>query len=342
MEFTKFSRRFFHSLPSSVSSAVGGCTRRFAMAAVIGILVLPFALAAARAGDARVPKSDVELRFWLENMVWHHGYSTDEMVAATGLPADKIDAALKRFAIRPETRPKRPRDAPLLVVPYPGGRHPRIGFLEGAVRPQRETKISVVTPWDDANYVVADVPEAIWSNLGLTYLAHTHVPTIWTTRKVELERLEWRRRDDGTLAIERKLPNGIVFAVKVRPERDAVRFDMSLTNGTQEKLTDLRVQMCLMLKGAKGFTKQTNDNKVFKSPYTACRSDDGKRWIIWAWEPAHRAWGNPPCPCLHSDPKFPDCEPGATQRVRGWLSFYEGADLEGELRRIEGTQWRNR
>ena len=34
----------------------------------------------------------------------------------------------------------------------------RRDFLEGAVAPQRETKISVFTPWDDAGYVVADVP----------------------------------------------------------------------------------------------------------------------------------------------------------------------------------------
>jgi hypothetical protein len=306
--------------------------------------LLPVALAAAEADNSRTPKSDSELKSWLENMVWHHRYSTEETVSATGLSAAQIDAALKRFDIRPETRPKRPADGPLLVLPYPGGRHPRIGFLDGAVRPQRETKVSVFTPWDDASYVVADVPEAIWSNLGLTYLAHTHVATIWTKQGVELKPLEWRRRDDPGapgLDIQRTLPNGIALAVKVRPKRHAVRFDMSLTNGTKEKLTDLRVQMCLMLKGAKGFTQQTNDNKVFEKPYTACRTDDGKRWVIWAWEPCHRPWGNPPCPCLHSDPKFPDCEPGQTQRIRGWLSFYEGDDIKAEFRRIDGTKWRD-
>jgi hypothetical protein len=45
-------------------------------------------------------------------------------------------------------------------------------------------------------------------------------------------------------------------------------------------------------------------------------------------------------PCLHSDPKFPDCAPGETKRVRGWLSFYEGSNLEGELKRIDTTGWR--
>jgi hypothetical protein len=89
-----------------------------------------------------------------------------------------------------------------------------------------------------------------------------------------------------------------------------------------------------MLKGAAGFEQQTNDNKVFASPYAACRSSDGKKWIITAWDPVHRCWDNPKCPCLHSDPKFPDCAPGETQRVRGWLSFYEGSDIHAEFRRI--------
>jgi hypothetical protein len=43
---------------------------------------------------------------------------------------------------------------------------------------------------------------------------------------------------------------------------------------------------------------------------------------------------------LHSDPKFPDCSPGETQRVRGRLSFYEGQQIEDEFRRIDSTGWR--
>jgi hypothetical protein len=287
----------------------------------------------------RRPATDAELRHWLENMAWHHRYSTGEIVATTGLTADEIAAALKKFDIRPETKPKRAADAPLLVLPYPGGRHPRIGFLDGAIDPQRETKVSVFTPWDDAGYVVVDVPEAIWSNLGLTYLAHTHVPTIWTKQEIALPPLEWNRRADGTFDLERKLPNGIVFGTKIVPVRDAVRMELWLTNGTDERLTDLRVQNCVMLKAAAGFEEQTNDNKIFQKPYCAARSKTGDRWVITAWEPCHRPWGNAKCPCLHSDPKFPDCEPGATVRLKGWLSFYEGTDVEAEFKRIEATGW---
>jgi hypothetical protein len=163
----------------------------------------------------------------------------------------------------------------------------------------------------------------------LTYLAHTHVPTVWTKQKVQLPRLEWNRRADGSLDVERKLPNGITFGTKVIPGRRAVRMEMWLTNGTKAKLTDLRVQNCVMLKGMAGFRRQTNANKVFSGPYAACRSEDGKHWVITAWHPVHRAWGNEKCPCLHSDPKFPDCAVGKTQRVFGWLSFYEGARHQG-------------
>jgi hypothetical protein len=257
-----------------------------------------------------------------------------------GLTEKEIEEAKKRFDIRQDDRPKRAGDAPLLVLPYPGGRHPRIGFLEGAIDPQRETKFSVFTPWDPKSYVVVDVPEAIWSNLGLTYLAHTHIDTIWTKQGIELPKLEWNRHPGGRLDIERELPNGIAFGVKVEPMRESVRMEMWLKNGTRQRLSDLRIQICVMPKMAAGFAEQTNENKVFRDPYAACRSSDGERWVITAWENCHRPWGNERCPCFHSDPKFPDLEPGQMHRLRGWLSFYEGPDIEAELKRIEQTGWR--
>ena len=290
--------------------------------------------------NSRKPSSEDELRYWLGNMVWHHRFSAAEVRMASGLSAEAIADALEKFHIAGATRPPRRADAPLLVLPYPGGRHPRIGFLDGAVNPQRETKVSVFTPWDDASYVVVDVPEAIWSNLGLTYLAHSHIPTVWTKKGVELPAIEWNRRADGAFDIERTLPNGIAFGAKVVPGREAVRMELWLKNGTREKLTDLRVQNCVMLKGTKGFESQSNTNKVLANPYVACRDAAGARWVITAWHPCHRPWANAPCPCLHSDPKFPDCAPGETQRLRGWLSFYEGPDIHAEFARIEKLHWR--
>jgi hypothetical protein len=318
--------------------------KRAVLGAILASMMVVPALAAEETAveNFRRPKSDADLRFWLENMVWYHRFTTEEITAATGLQADVIGAALKRFDIRPDNRPRRLADAPILVLPYPGGRHPRIGFLEGAIRPQRETKVSIFTPWNDTDYVVLDVPEAIWWDVEggreLLYLAHTHIDTTWTKRGIALEKLEWHMGDDGTLRFERHLPNDVVFGTKIVPGADALRMEMWLTNGTDKRLTGLRVQNCIMLKGTPEFEQQTNDNKVLKDPYAACGSPDGKRWIITAWEPCLRTWANPPCPCLHSDPQFPDCGPGETSRVRGWLSFYEGTDVEAEFRRIEGIR----
>jgi hypothetical protein len=307
----------------------------------LALLLIVSQLRAAEIAEFRRPTNDADLRFWLQNMVWHHRYSMAEIHSATGLSTNEITSALQRFQITSSNRPTPKADAPLLVLPYPGGRHPRIGFLDGAVNPQRETKVSVFTPWDPASYVVVDVPEAIWSQHGLLYLAHTHVPTIWTKQNTTLPKLEWNRQADGALDIERTLPNRITFGAKIVPLREAVRMELWLRNGSDEPLRDLRVQNCVMLKGAYGFQQQTNDNKVFAQPYVACKSADGKRWIITAWVPSHRAWANPPVPCLHSDPKFPDCAPGETQRLRGWLSFYEGEDIQREFKRIGASDWQS-
>ncbi|HXJ56572.1 MAG TPA: hypothetical protein VNU68_07915 [Verrucomicrobiae bacterium] len=309
-----------------------------AWSSLMGVPVAALAAPAAEpinvAPVPRRPTSDAEWKYWLQNMVWYHHFTPAEIQAACGLSPAQLPATLGKYGIELDGKPKRAAHAPLLVLPYPGGRHPRIGFLEGAVNPQRETKISVFTPWDDQSYVVVDVPEAIWSNLGLTYLAHTHVPTVFDKQNLTLPPLEWERRPDGTYDIARRLPNGISFGARVVPEPDLVRMELTLTNGTAALLSDLRVQNCVMLKGAAGFNKQTNTNKLFAKPFVACRSDEGSRWIVTAWEPADRVWGNAPVPCLHADPKFPDCPPGDSRKLRGWLSFYQGTNVQAEFDRL--------
>ncbi len=291
--------------------------------------------------NSRKPSGETELRYWLQNMVAYHRFTTEEVVAATGLTESEVLNALGRFGISAGKRPARWAGDPLVVLPYPGGRHPRIGFLDGAVRPQRETKVSVFAPWDPDSYLVLDVPEAIWSNLGLTYLAHTHIDTVWTKQGITLAPLEWSRLSNGSFSVERTLPNGIRFAAKVEPRADSVRMELQLQNGTDQTLTDLRVQNCVMLKGAPEFNQLSDENKVLHNPYVACRSPDGRHWVITAWAPCDRPWANAPVPCLHSDPKFPDCPPGASRTLRGWVSFYEGDDINGEFRRIDATGWMN-
>jgi peptidoglycan/xylan/chitin deacetylase (PgdA/CDA1 family) len=293
--------------------------------------------------EFRRPRDDFDLRAWLENMAWHHRYSVPEIEAATGLTPEEIAAAVARWDIREGTRPKRAADAPLLVLPYPGGRHPRTGFLDGAIRPQRETKLSVFLPWDESAYVVLDVPEAIRRNdearQGLLYLAHSHVPTMWTRQGVDLPPLEWERTAEGRYRIERRLPNGVSFGLEAAPGKDGLRMELWLTNGSTEPLSNLRVQNCLMLKAAPEFADPAAQ-RVLARPYAACRSVRGDRWVITAWERCAAAWANPPCPCLHSDPQFPDCAPGQTQRLRGWLSFYQGSDIQAEFRRLDAAGWK--
>jgi peptidoglycan/xylan/chitin deacetylase (PgdA/CDA1 family) len=288
--------------------------------------------------NARPPKDEADLRYWLTNMAVYHRFSDAEIGTALGLSSDEVAAALHRLGIDPAEKPRTLPDSPLVILPYPGGRHPRAGFLDGAIRPQRDTKVSVLPPWRDGGYVVADLPEAIWFDSGanreLLYLAHSHVPTIWDKQGVSLEPLEWTRRPDHSLRIERRLPSIATFGAKVLPRRDGVRMELWLSNRSAEKLTGLHVQMCLMLKGLTGFERRTNDNKVFARPFAACRDQTGKRWVITGWERCVRAWGNPPCPCLHADPQLADCAPGETQRVRGWISFYTGNDIDAELRRL--------
>jgi hypothetical protein len=219
----------------------------------------------------------------------------------------------------------------LKVLPFPGGRHPRIGFLDGAIAPQRETKVSVFTPWNPHSYVVVDVPEAIWSNLGLTYLAHTHIPTVWDKLGKKLPPLEWQLQKDGNLKLERRLPNGIDFGSTVTPEKDVVKMMLWIRNGSSKKLTGLRAQVCVMLKGAPEFNQRIRANKIIDGSWAACRGPEGKRWIITGWSPIHRPWLNPPVPCLHADPSFPDCPPGQTVRARGIISFYEGKDVKQRI-----------
>src|SRR5262245_37846061 len=93
------------------------------LVSVMSLALLASLVFAQDEANFRRPKDDADLRYWLENMVWHHQYSEAEISAATGLSMGEIGAALKKFAISPATKPRRPAAAPLLVVPYPGGRH---------------------------------------------------------------------------------------------------------------------------------------------------------------------------------------------------------------------------
>ncbi|MBN2217853.1 MAG: hypothetical protein JW719_10815, partial [Pirellulales bacterium] len=72
--------------------------------------------------ESRKPSSSSELRYWLENMVWNHRFTLDEMAAATGMAKAEIEEALKRFDIRSDNRPEPPKAGPVPIAPWPGGR----------------------------------------------------------------------------------------------------------------------------------------------------------------------------------------------------------------------------
>ncbi len=289
------------------------------------------------ASDPR-PASGDALDAWLDNMLRYHRFTDAEAAAATGRDPDEI--AAWRQSLGWDTLPAADFSADrITILPYPGGRHPRTGFLDGALQPQRDTKFSAFLPWDRPDveppdtrgYIVVDVPEAIFSNLGLTYLAHTHVPTIWDD--VDLPPVEWTVTDDG-LETERLLPNGIRFGATVTAQQSHIDMELWLSNGTDQPLTNMRVQNCIMLKAAPGFHDQTNANKRVQDAFVAVHDESGRHWIITAWTPTHRAWSNPPVPCVHSDPILPDCLPGQTTRAQGRIWFYKGGDIEAEIARL--------
>ena len=67
------------------------------------------------ARNARRPRDEQDQRFWLENMVWDHRFTPDEIRKATGLGLDAIETALTRLNITDATRPPLPKDGPIRV-----------------------------------------------------------------------------------------------------------------------------------------------------------------------------------------------------------------------------------
>ena len=108
--------------------------------------------------------------------------------------------------------------------------------------------------------------------------------------------------------------------------------ELWLRNGTDASLSDLRIQNCVMLKGAQGFSHQSNEFRFNHGPVAVARSKDGAHYLLTVWEGAHRAWANAPVPCIHADPKFPDLNPGESATLKGelWLvgddAFEEALD----------------
>jgi len=254
---------------------------------------------------------------WLDNMVRAHGYTPAEAAGVLGWPVAEVEA---RLATGDARQGAGVGPAPR-ILPYPGGRHPRIGFLEGAIDPLRGSKVSVFAPWAGGGYAVVDLPEAIFSNLGLLFLAHTHVPTVWDAQHHTVENQDWQIAADGALSNVWTLPNQVRIGADVRPAPDGATMELWVENGTPETLRGLRTQVCVMLKGLTGFDAQQNDNKVFHTESATAHDHAKKRSVHIEFEHCGRAWGNPQCPCIHADPVLPDCPPGQRVSTTGHLRF---------------------
>ncbi len=288
-------------------------------------------------GSKQTPATEVKqtrenLDYWLENMHVHHGYSIEEIMKVCELPRKKIEKKIEKLGWQRGSGKSRNADGTIKVFPYPGGRHPRIGFLEGAIDPQRGTKASIFLPWENSGYAVLDLPEAIFSNLGLTFLAHTHIPTIWDDADEIIENVDWTL-DGNDLRMERTLPNGIKFGASIEPKTDYVALDLWLENGSPELLSGMRTQVCLMLKGAPAFNEQTKERNTMEAPVAAVKAKGENNWILIAFNNCKRVWNNVKCPCIHSDPFFPDAAAGQRVSSQGRLWFYKGDDVEQEIAR---------
>lgn len=256
------------------------------------------------------------------------------------LIATVIVAIAAEAAFCEELRVADEQQGGIKIGPYPGG-YPRVTKDELCVDPRPDHKLAVYLPWENSGYIVVDLPEVIFSNGDVLFLAHKHIPTIWTEKGVELETVNWERLEDGSMKYVRRLPNKVVFGAKAIPRKDGVDMELFLENGTEQALTGLRTQICVLLKKAKGFNQLTNDNKFFspgepaEEPLVAVRDGEGKRWIATAWDHCVQKWGRDRCPCMHSDPQFPDCPPGKRVTLRGKIFFFEGT-MEKNLHRLKG------
>jgi peptidoglycan/xylan/chitin deacetylase (PgdA/CDA1 family) len=276
---------------------------------------------------AEVIASRRDSSYWIRNMLTFR-FSPAEMSAVLAWPEAKISDLIRENGLVPL-----PTDSDRIqVIPYPGGRHPRIHFKEGMLSPMRGTKAGIFLPWKKQDYLVLDLPEAVFSQFGLTFLAHKHIPTLFDLQHWKIKNNDWIRHPDGHLSNRWDLPNRLVIGAEIYPGNDEIGMSLWLFNGTRDTtFTGLQTQICIMFKGAPDFDRLTNENKVFREALAAVQAENGERWILTAWQRCGHVWGNEDCPCMHSDPVLPDCAPGDTVRVNGRIWFTRNGDPDFEM-----------
>ncbi|MBI3849717.1 MAG: hypothetical protein HY298_05420 [Verrucomicrobia bacterium] len=234
-----------------------------------------------------------------------------------------------------------------------------IRILPGEWRPHyRWEQIAWISPaWPSQEYLWLDFPEEIFSNQGLLFLSHVNpkFPGVFP----DLPAVPWQEISNG-LAFERRLPKGVSFGGSVVRKFDTtVGLELHIENGSQEPLTDIKLQTCLYLRTIKEFADFTNENKFVHLPdlgwqsypkaneakveagryrlgwrtgraladwsIMATVSNESKRLVAFTWlKDGFSLVCNPRHPCMHSDPKFPDLVPGAKASIHGEIIFFEG------------------
>ncbi len=272
------------------------------------------------------------LRHWLENMINDHNFTKDELMEATGFSDSELDRHVSQLGKGTANKQINQR---IKVEPYPGIRHPRINFRDGMLSPMRGTKASIFLPWAPEEYVVLDLPEALFTQFGLTFLGHKHIPTFFDYQKTVISNSDWTIESDGRLMNTWELPINVIIGAEISPGEKSVDMKLWVQNNSDTTYTGLQSQVCIMFKEAKQFNELSNENKIFDSPVTAVKSSNSDHWIITAWNGCNHAWGNADCPCMHSDPKLQDCKPGETVNVSGKIWFYQGDQIENEISSIK-------
>ena len=246
-------------------------------------------------------------------MTVFHRYTPAEIGAATGLSSDEVAADLERFGLAGKSPPPRggsrsARRAALSRRPSSPDRlsrrrHPSAPRVEGQrLRPvgRAAAMSSSTSPRRSGRAKAPHASSSIWP----TRMS----PPCGISKASSWNALEWTRKPAGVLSVRRNLPNGVSFGAEVTPTRNEVRMELWITNGTQTPLSgsagaELRdAQGGAGLRSREPMTTRSSTNRM---PPAAVRTGTAG-----SSRPGSRAFApgpTPPCPCLHSDPQFPDC-----------------------------------
>jgi hypothetical protein len=235
-----------------------------------------------------------------------------------------------------------------------------IRILPGQWRPHYpfEQIAWVSPPWPSQDYLWFDFPEAIFTNAGLLYLSHVNpdFPVVFP----DLPPIAWQTTAAG-LRFSRSLPNGVSFGGSLAANSEStVALDLFIENGSEQPLTNIRLQTCLYLRAIKEFADFTVTNKMvhlaragwvnfeqaqqatemgqyrlgFRGegppradwPVCVTVSNMAQRLVALTWyEASASIMSNPKHPCMHVDPVFPNLAPAQRATIRGELLFFEGA-----------------